>query len=340
MGITVVFAIGAIIGAVTCLVGLASIESKTHNLENVAKAVGKAVEDATLKTKLKLLLLLGIVEINASIKPSKAENEEVKNSINEAVNSMSAAHTHDIIENVHKTVIGGLIRPSPIDNPRPMVEGKSIDHPMPKVEGKSIDKWPVIEIPDRTSDVIIIGKSEKPKPIETGTIYGGVKEKGDKNQKDKIESRYKNQGNEDKKCESKGVSNPSKSGSISINLPEYDGKTTHGVMVLDDGTQIPLSSGNGDPRYINYRNNGHVEQKAALYMRENNIYDVTVYQNNTNGTCGYCNTMLATFLPEGATLTVVPPKNAVANNSKAIHYVKIFIGSPNDPKISQRYKGN
>lgn len=83
-----------------------------------------------------------------------------------------------------------------------------------------------------------------------------------------------------------------------------------------------------------------MEQKAALYMRKNNISDATVYHNNTNGTCGYCNTMTATFLPEGATLTVVPPKNAVANNSRAIDYVKTYTGTSNDPKISSRYKGN
>lgn len=73
---------------------------------------------------------------------------------------------------------------------------------------------------------------------------------------------------------------------------------------------------------------------------KNNISDATVYHNNTNGTCGYCNTMTATFLPEGATLTVVPPKNAVANNSRAIDYVKTYTGTSNDPKISSRYKGN
>lgn len=83
-----------------------------------------------------------------------------------------------------------------------------------------------------------------------------------------------------------------------------------------------------------------MEQKAALYMRKNNISDATVYHNNTNGTCGYCNTMTATFLPKGATLTVVPPKNAVANNSRAIDYVKTYTGTSNDPKISSRYKGN
>ena len=129
-------------------------------------------------------------------------------------------------------------------------------------------------------------------------------------------------------------------GNNTISLPEYDGTTTHGVLVLDDGTQIRFASGNGDPRYTNYRNNGHVEQKAALYMRENNISNAVVYHNNTNGTCGYCNTMTATFLPKGATLTVVPPKNAVANNSRAIDYVKTYTGTSNDPKISPQYKGN
>ena len=136
------------------------------------------------------------------------------------------------------------------------------------------------------------------------------------------------------------ANNGAESGRKTISLPEYDGTTTHGVLVLDDGTQIGFTSGNGDPRYTNYRNNGHVEQKSALYMRENNISNATVYHNNTNGTCGYCNTMTATFLPEGATLTVVPPENAVANNSRAIDYVKTYTGTSNDPKISPRYKGN
>ena len=138
----------------------------------------------------------------------------------------------------------------------------------------------------------------------------------------------------------RNVGDALESGRKTISLPEYDGTTTHGVLVLDDGTQIGFTSGNGDPRYTNYRNNGHVEQKSALYMRENNISNATVYHNNTNGTCGYCNTMTATFLPEGATLTVVPPENAVANNSRAIDYVKTYTGTSNDPKISPRYKGN
>ena len=40
-----------------------------------------------------------------------------------------------------------------------------------------------------------------------------------------------------------------KSGGSSVNLPEYDGKTTYGVLVLDDGTQIPFSSGNANPNW-------------------------------------------------------------------------------------------
>ena len=41
-----------------------------------------------------------------------------------------------------------------------------------------------------------------------------------------------------------------------------------------------------------------------------------------------------------ATLTVVLPKNAIANNSRAIDYVKTYTGTSNDPKINSRYKGN
>lgn len=128
-------------------------------------------------------------------------------------------------------------------------------------------------------------------------------------------------------------------GTTDVDLPKFDGKTTKGVLILDDGSRISLSSGNGDPRYTNYRNNGHVEQKAALYIRENNLSNGTLYHNNKNGTCGYCNTMTATFLPENATLTVVPPQNAIANNSRAIDYTKTYVGTSNNPKISSRYKG-
>ena len=65
--------------------------------------------------------------------------------------------------------------------------------------------------------------------------------------------------------------------------------------------------------------------KGCFIYEKNDISNATVYHNNTNGTCGYCNTMTSIFLPEGATLTVVSPQNAVANNSKAIDYTKTYI---------------
>ena len=127
---------------------------------------------------------------------------------------------------------------------------------------------------------------------------------------------------------------------VAYNLPEYDGSTTHGVLITSDGSEISFTSGGGDPRYTNYANNGHVEQKSSLYMRDNNISSGVLYHNNTEGTCGFCNTMTSTFLPEGATLTVVPPSNAVATNSKAIDVPKTYTGNSKDPKISSRYTGN
>lgn len=72
-------------------------------------------------------------------------------------------------------------------------------------------------------------------------------------------------------------------------------------------------------------------------MRENNIQDATLYHNNTNGTCGWCNNMTPTFLQEGSTLKVVPPANAVANNSRAVADPKIYVGNGSDPKISKSY---
>ena len=125
----------------------------------------------------------------------------------------------------------------------------------------------------------------------------------------------------------------------SLELPEYDAKqgVTSGIMELDDGTNIFITSGNKDPRYINYANDGHVEQKAALIMRDNNISNATLRHNNSNGTCGWCNTMTETFLPENATLKVIPPYNAIANNSKSITAQRIYQGNKKTPKLSKRY---
>jgi len=122
------------------------------------------------------------------------------------------------------------------------------------------------------------------------------------------------------------------------NLPEFDDVTTQAVLITPDGETVCFSSGDRDPKYNNYANNGHTEQKAAMYMGQNDILEGVLYHNNTNGTCGWCNTMTATFLDEGSSLTVVPPTNAVANNSKAIVYPKTFVGNDKTPKIDPKYK--
>jgi hypothetical protein len=47
-------------------------------------------------------------------------------------------------------------------------------------------------------------------------------------------------------------------------------------------------------------------------------------RNNIDGTCGWCNTELPTLLPEGPELKVVPPENAVPNNSRAVAEPKTY----------------
>ena len=119
-------------------------------------------------------------------------------------------------------------------------------------------------------------------------------------------------------------------------LPEYDGKTTEGVMVTPDGEQISFSSGNSSsPSYPQYKaqSASHVEGKAALYMRENEISEATVYHNNPHGTCGFCDRQVPALLPEGAKLTVVPPSNSVANNARAIPVPKTYTGNSTIPSI-------
>jgi hypothetical protein len=58
-----------------------------------------------------------------------------------------------------------------------------------------------------------------------------------------------------------------------------------------------------------------------------------VFHNNTNGTCGYCDTMLSTLLPEGANMRVIPPSNAVPNNSRAVAEPRNYVGNSNNPKL-------
>lgn len=111
-------------------------------------------------------------------------------------------------------------------------------------------------------------------------------------------------------------------------------------MVLDDGTQVPFSSGNANPNYKNYIPASHVEGKSAIYMRENGINNGTVFHNNTDGTCPYCDKMLPTLLEEGSTLTVVPPTNASAPKPSWVDTVKTYIGNDKIPKSLSRRKFN
>ena len=106
-------------------------------------------------------------------------------------------------------------------------------------------------------------------------------------------------------------------------------KLLHNIKDVLDGT---ADTGGADPQYKNYIPAAHVEGKAAIYMNENGLTTGTVYYNNTNGTCGFCEKMLQTLLPEDAVLQVVPPVGAVANNPNATDVVKEYIGNSNPIK--------
>ena len=120
-------------------------------------------------------------------------------------------------------------------------------------------------------------------------------------------------------------------------LPAFDGKTTHGMLRLNEGgADIPLRSDSKIPGYQNYPSSGHVEGKAAIIIRENNSTGGTVWHNNTNGTCGFCRSNVPTLLPEGSTLTIIPPEGAVAGNAQATIAPSTIIGNSAIPKIPQR----
>ncbi len=103
-----------------------------------------------------------------------------------------------------------------------------------------------------------------------------------------------------------------------VYLSVFDGKTTHGVLLTDEGALITLQSGTKYPEFSNYPSSGHVEGKGAWFMREQNSIGGTLLHNNTDGTCGICNTNIPTLLPEGSERYVVPPKRATPGNSKSI----------------------
>jgi hypothetical protein len=115
-------------------------------------------------------------------------------------------------------------------------------------------------------------------------------------------------------------------------LPKFDEKTTYGVLVTNEGDVIQFKSGGRDPAYGNYRSAGHVEAKAAWWIREHGSSGGVLYHNNTDGICGYCNTHVETLLPEKAKLYVVPPEDADPKNSRAIAEPTPYVGNNATPK--------
>ena len=77
-----------------------------------------------------------------------------------------------------------------------------------------------------------------------------------------------------------------------------------------------------------------MEGKSAIYMRENGITQGTIYHNNTNGTCGFCDNMLPTMLPENSVLNVIPPTSAIPNNPRAVAAPKTYVGNSNPIKTN------
>src|SRR5262249_41139970 len=49
-------------------------------------------------------------------------------------------------------------------------------------------------------------------------------------------------------------------------LPEFDGVTTHGILVTNEGQVFRLTNGGRDPRFAGYESASHVEGKAAIII--------------------------------------------------------------------------
>jgi hypothetical protein len=123
---------------------------------------------------------------------------------------------------------------------------------------------------------------------------------------------------------------------ISAGLPKFDGTTTYGVLISNEGEIVPLQSSDRNPRYSNYPPAGHVEGKAAIWIREHGSTGGVVYHNNTDGTCGRCNSQLERLLPEDVRVWIVPPAEAVAKNRWARQALTDYVGDNALPKPAPR----
>jgi hypothetical protein len=115
-------------------------------------------------------------------------------------------------------------------------------------------------------------------------------------------------------------------------LPKFDGETTYGVLITNEGNVVPLRSGQSG-RFWNYPSAKHVEGKAAIWIGENGSSGGVVYHNNADGTCGFCNTQIRRLLPKQARLDVVSPSDAVAKNSMAKTGLLEYQGDETLPKV-------
>ena len=126
-------------------------------------------------------------------------------------------------------------------------------------------------------------------------------------------------------------------GLVSPWLPKFDGETTYGVLITSEGNVVPLRSGQPG-RFWNYPSAKHVEGKAAIWIGDNNSLGGAVYHNNTDGTCGFCNTQIGRLLPKDARLDVVSPGDAVAKNSMAKTGIAEYQGDQTLPKLPPPFK--
>jgi hypothetical protein len=124
---------------------------------------------------------------------------------------------------------------------------------------------------------------------------------------------------------------------ISAGLPKYDGKTTYGVLVTNEGHIVPLQSADASPLYSNYIPAAHVEGKAAIWIREHDSTGGMLYHNNTDGTCGYCNSQIKRLLPKDTRLLVIPPADAVAKKRGATQVPTPYEGDDTAPKLPPQY---
>jgi hypothetical protein len=137
----------------------------------------------------------------------------------------------------------------------------------------------------------------------------------------------------------RGIQNALATGSglqdaISAALPKFDGVTTYGVLITDEGDVVSFRSGGASSFYPTYASGGHTETQAARWMSDHGSSGGVLFHNNTGGKCGYCNSQLETFLPENVPLWVVPPADARAEKRGAVQNPKRYVGNSNTAILS------